>query len=75
MHQRNVQGEVTSPRRFPNKLHRLCECRYVRWDEVIPPYKYHTQLTQRKRTYPMNSADNEAIQNQRTRAVKTRIPC
>ena len=23
----------------------------------------------------MNSADNEAIQNQRTRAVKTRIPC
>ena len=23
----------------------------------------------------MNSADNEAMQNQRTRAVKTRIPC
>ena len=40
--------------------------------DLIPPYKYHTQLTQRKRTYPMNSADNEAIQNQRTRAVKTR---
>ena len=31
----------------------------MRRDEVIPPYKYHTQLTQRKNV-SMNSADNES---------------